>query len=188
MPQGSSGQPWYNRMWMAALNGLLPGTPFNTHQSGPAGNAWASGDYSRAAAGDPYARARIAAGLLPGALGGIGEYGVTAFQNRGINNYENSPQFVGPPREGQSFGNESPYTYDNPLNMGPPTEQQQRQAVMPQFNPKTGMPRYSPGFGTSVNPNDALSMSMLMGSLGISGALGGGLGPDANAHMRPLVK
>lgn len=200
------GQPWYNRLWMSAVNAVAPGRVFDTNQSGGVGNAYAMGDYKQAQLGNPWARARIAAGALPGLLGGAGETIVDQLQNRAINNYENSPDFMGAPRNYNAQGSlpsgmtqygdgtyENPYSYGytNPADVGPPAPNESRSnAPMPVFNPKTGGIRgYTPGgFSGTVNPNDPVGMSLLMGSLGFSSALGGGLGPDANAHQRPLVR
>lgn len=86
MPGATERQPWYNRLWMNTVNALLPGDPFNTGVSGGAGAAWNAGDYKQFN-NDPYARARVIAGMLPGPAGALGELGVNAVQN--INGHDN---------------------------------------------------------------------------------------------------
>jgi len=107
------GQRWYNKAWMNLANAFAPGSPFNTSAGGSPGNAWRAGDYYRAAHGDDYAKARIAAGLLPVGLDQLATAGVNAYE-RNTRGFEHTPDFVGPPMDYNNVG-------------GPPLPQYQTQ-------------------------------------------------------------
>lgn len=97
MPSSSSSMPFWQRFVAGLGNAVMPGRPFNTRQSS-LGNAWRAGDYAQFG-NDPYARARVLLGVVPGVGGALGEQAATWAQNRAIDRYEHSPEFVGAPQD-----------------------------------------------------------------------------------------
>ena len=66
-----------------------------------------AGDYYRAAHGDDYAKARIAAGLLPVDQTSLATAGVNAYE-RNTRGFEHTPDFVGPPMDYNNVGGPPP--------------------------------------------------------------------------------
>lgn len=161
-------------------NAFLPGSPFNT-SADSVGAAYRNGDWSKASRGDRYSMARIGAGFLPMFSGALGNGLINMAENRAINKYENSPDFMGPPRNYNS-GAQDPYTYSyaNPASVGPPAPGQTQNGAQARSQPM-------PTFSNQVNMNDPVSMSLLMGSLGFTGTTGG-YGPDQGRLFHPYVK